>query len=59
MDLAEQKREQFRREFHCDDYFSSELAKNGYWDEGGQLWLVEPAERLEEKMREAAGTIPE
>lgn len=31
------------------DYFSSALASDGYWDEPGQLWLIEPCERVEEE----------
>lgn len=36
------------RDFHCDDYFGSPLAKNGYWDEPGQYWYVWPVERVYE-----------
>ena len=36
------------REYPCEEYFSSALANDGYWDEPGQLWLIEPAERVEE-----------
>lgn len=36
------------REYPCEDYFSSPLAVGGYWSESGQLWLIEPAERVEE-----------
>jgi hypothetical protein len=36
------------RGYPCEDYFSSPLAAEGYWDEPGQLWLIEPAERVEE-----------
>jgi hypothetical protein len=32
----------------CEDYFSSLLAWDGYWDEAGQIWYIEPAERVEE-----------
>jgi hypothetical protein len=34
--------------YPCSDYFSSPLTVTGYWDEPGQLWLIEPAERIEE-----------
>ncbi len=34
--------------YPCEDYFSSPLATSGYWDEPGQLWLIEPCERVEE-----------
>jgi hypothetical protein len=37
--------------YPCDDYFSSPLAMQGYWDEPGQLWLIEPAERVEEDLQ--------
>ena len=30
------------REFHCDDYFASPWAEEGYWDEPAQLMLVVP-----------------
>jgi hypothetical protein len=36
------------RDYPCDSYFSSPLATDGYWDEPGQLWLIEPSERVEE-----------
>jgi hypothetical protein len=36
------------RDYPSEDYFSSPLASNGYWDESGQLWLIEPYERIEE-----------
>ena len=34
--------------YPCEDYFSSPLALHGYWDEPGQIWYIEPAERVEE-----------
>jgi hypothetical protein len=37
------------RDYPCVDYFSSPLASDGYWDEPGQLWLIEPCERVEEE----------
>jgi hypothetical protein len=36
------------RDYPCEDYFSSALATDGYWDDPGQLWLIEPCERVEE-----------
>jgi hypothetical protein len=36
------------RDYPCLDYFSSPLSVTGHWDEPGQLWLIEPAERVEE-----------
>ena len=36
------------RGYPCEDYFSSPLAHQGYWDEQAQLWLIEPADRVEE-----------
>ena len=33
----------------CGEYFSSQLAIEGFWDEPGQLWLIEPAERAQEE----------
>lgn len=37
------------RDYPCEDYFSSALSVDGYWDEAGQLWLIEPAERIAEE----------
>jgi hypothetical protein len=37
------------RDNPCEDYFSSPLSVHGYWDESGQLWLIEPAHRVEEE----------
>jgi hypothetical protein len=39
--------EQFRG-YPCGEYFSSPLAGEGYWDEPGQVWLIEPSGRAEE-----------
>jgi hypothetical protein len=36
------------REYPCEDYFASPLASQGYWDEPGQFWYIEPAKRVEE-----------
>jgi hypothetical protein len=38
------------RDYPCEDYFSSPLATNGYWDERGILWLIEPCERVDEEV---------
>ena len=35
------------RDFHCDDYFASEWAKEGCWDEPSQLMLVVPARKCQ------------
>jgi hypothetical protein len=35
-------------DYTCNDYFSSHLAVDGYWDASGQLWLIEPCDRVEE-----------
>ena len=35
--------------YPCSDYFSSSLAATGYWDDPGQIWYIEPAERIEEE----------
>ena len=40
-------------DYHCTDYFSSQLATDGYWDEPGQLWLIETGERVEEEQEVA------
>jgi hypothetical protein len=37
------------RGYACMDYFASPLADSGYWDEAGQLWLIEPYERIKEE----------
>ena len=37
------------RDYPCLDYFSSPLAVTGSWSEPDQLWLIEPAERVEEE----------
>jgi hypothetical protein len=40
------------RRYKCADYFESPLATHGWWDEGGQYWYIEPAERVyEDKTR--------
>ncbi|MGC1275642.1 MAG: hypothetical protein WBC44_18185 [Planctomycetaceae bacterium] len=36
------------REYSCADYFNSSLSDDGFWDEPGQLWLIEPNGRVEE-----------
>jgi hypothetical protein len=43
MDVPEQW-----RCYECSDYFQSSLAERGWWDEGGQYWYIEPAERVRE-----------
>lgn len=37
------------RDYPCEDYFSSLFATDGYWYEPGRLWLIEPADRVEEE----------
>lgn len=37
------------RAYPCEGYFSSSLSTDGYWDEPGELWLIEPGERVEEE----------
>lgn len=39
------------REYRCEDYFASPLALHGYWDEPGQFWYIEPAERVVEDVQ--------
>ena len=39
--------DQFKK-YDCADYFISELSDQGFWDEAGQVWLIEPASRVEE-----------
>ena len=34
--------------YDCEDYFRSPLAEHGWWDDEGQYWYVEPAQRLRE-----------
>ena len=36
------------RDYPCADYFASDLAVDGYWDDFGQLWLIEPCVRVAE-----------
>jgi hypothetical protein len=36
------------RDYHCEDYFETPLAQNGYWSEPGQWWIIEPTERVKE-----------
>lgn len=36
------------RRYPCSDYFQSPLAEHGWWDEGGQYWYIQPAERVHE-----------
>jgi hypothetical protein len=36
------------RGYPCDDYFGSELADKGYWDEPSQLMLIVPTSEVEE-----------
>jgi hypothetical protein len=36
------------RTYACEDYYSSSLSQQGYYDGPGYLWLIEPAERVEE-----------
>jgi hypothetical protein len=36
------------KSYPCDDSYQSPLAEQGYWEESGQLWLIEPVERVEE-----------
>jgi hypothetical protein len=37
-----------RRDFGSADYFSSELAEHGYWDEPGQYWYIVSADQVYE-----------
>lgn len=41
------------RPFHCDDYFASEYVRQGYWDELGQYWYLEPFDRIFENEERA------
>jgi hypothetical protein len=34
------------RDYPCQDYLSSTFATSGLWEESGQLWLIEPADRM-------------
>jgi hypothetical protein len=36
------------KDYDCADYFQSPLAEHGWWDEGGQYWYIEPAQRVHE-----------
>jgi hypothetical protein len=37
------------RRYHCEDYFDSEWAEQGYWDEPSQLMLIVPAVDVKER----------
>ncbi|MCC6670907.1 MAG: hypothetical protein IT458_07595 [Planctomycetes bacterium] len=36
------------RGYDCGDYFQSPVAEEGWWDEEGQYWYIEPAGKLRE-----------
>jgi hypothetical protein len=36
------------RGYPCRDYFESELAREGFWHEPGQIWYIVPAKDVEE-----------
>ena len=36
-------------DYLCEDYFSSPLAVDGYWDESAQFWIIVPGDRVEEE----------
>lgn len=36
------------RAYECLDYCQSPLSETGWWDEGGQCWYIEPADRVHE-----------
>ena len=40
------------RHYQCEDYFASAFATTGFWDEPSQLWVIEPADRVEEDREE-------
>ena len=33
------------RRYNRDDDFESSLSEHGWWDEGAQVWFIEPAKR--------------
>jgi hypothetical protein len=37
------------RRYPCDDYFASEWAEQGCWDDSAQLMLIVPAAEVEER----------
>ncbi len=37
------------RGYACDDYFASEWAERGFWDDPSQLTLIVPAAEVEER----------
>ncbi|MBI3864294.1 MAG: hypothetical protein HY290_20615 [Planctomycetia bacterium] len=39
------------RNYRCDDYFLSQLAVNGYFDESAQQWLIVTAEEVAEDVK--------
>lgn len=38
------------RKYPCDDYFASECAERGYWDESSQLMFIVPVHEIEERI---------
>ena len=36
--------------YECGDYCKSLLATHGWWDEGGQYWYIEPAQKVLEDL---------
>jgi hypothetical protein len=36
------------RQYPCSDYFSSEWAERGCWDDHSGLWVIVPAQEVEE-----------
>jgi hypothetical protein len=36
------------RGYSCSDYFGSDLAEHGYWDEASQYWCIRPSDQIHE-----------
>ena len=40
-------------DYQCEDYLEAPEAQQGYWDEPGQVWIIEPLDKVEERPGEA------
>jgi hypothetical protein len=32
-------------DYQCEDYLEAAEAQQGYWDEPGQVWIIEPLDK--------------
>jgi hypothetical protein len=40
---------EYLEKYNCADYLNSSLFDAGFWDEEGQLWLIEPGSKAQER----------